>query len=144
MVYYPYTSVTLLFHFSSILNKLMEEIEPTCFVLIFRLSVLLSICSLLTDPNPDDPLVPDIARVYKQDISEFNRQAKQWTEKYAMCWGLVTSSPCKRLLAVINFVHFQHPQQAGGIMTTIQHHSFLVQVYKMKNYFVICVVGQGK
>lgn len=28
--------------------------------------VLLSICSLLTDPNPDDPLVPAIARDYKE------------------------------------------------------------------------------
>jgi len=26
--------------------------------------VLLSICSLLTDPNPDDPLVPSIAELY--------------------------------------------------------------------------------
>jgi len=32
-----------------------------CFTLL--LQVLLSICSLLTDPNPDDPLVPDIAQV---------------------------------------------------------------------------------
>ncbi|GMH26383.1 hypothetical protein Nepgr_028226 [Nepenthes gracilis] len=29
--------------------------------------VLLSICSLLTDPNPDDPLVPEIAHMYKTD-----------------------------------------------------------------------------
>uniref|UniRef100_A0A453S797 Uncharacterized protein n=1 Tax=Aegilops tauschii subsp. strangulata TaxID=200361 RepID=A0A453S797_AEGTS len=29
--------------------------------------VLLSICSLLTDPNPDDPLVPEIAHMYKSD-----------------------------------------------------------------------------
>ncbi|XP_069836419.1 ubiquitin-conjugating enzyme E2 D1 isoform X2 [Dendropsophus ebraccatus] len=29
--------------------------------------VLLSICSLLCDPNPDDPLVPDIAQIYKTD-----------------------------------------------------------------------------
>ena len=28
--------------------------------------VLLSICSLLNDANPDDPLVPDIARIYKE------------------------------------------------------------------------------
>lgn len=27
--------------------------------------VLLSICSLLTDPNPDDPLVPEVASLYK-------------------------------------------------------------------------------
>ncbi|KAJ8400965.1 hypothetical protein AAFF_G00389220 [Aldrovandia affinis] len=29
--------------------------------------VLLSICSLLCDPNPDDPLVPEIAHTYKAD-----------------------------------------------------------------------------
>ncbi|XP_053464408.1 ubiquitin-conjugating enzyme E2 D4 isoform X3 [Nycticebus coucang] len=29
--------------------------------------VLLSICSLLCDPNPDDPLVPEIAHIYKAD-----------------------------------------------------------------------------
>ncbi|GAB5570600.1 ubiquitin-conjugating enzyme E2 D3 isoform X1 [Prionailurus iriomotensis] len=29
--------------------------------------ILLSICSLLCDPNPDDPLVPEIARIYKTD-----------------------------------------------------------------------------
>ena len=46
--------------------------------------VLLSISSLLTDPNPDDPLVPDIARLYKTDRAKFNEQAKGWTTKYAM------------------------------------------------------------
>ena len=46
--------------------------------------VILSICSLLTDPNPDDPLVPEIARVYKTDISKYNETAKEWTRKYAM------------------------------------------------------------
>ena len=46
-------------------------------------SVLLSICSLLTDPNPDDPLVPDIARIYKTDKSKYADTAKEWTRKYA-------------------------------------------------------------
>ena len=32
--------------------------------------VLLSICSLLTDPNPDDPLVPSIAELYKRNKKE--------------------------------------------------------------------------
>ncbi|CAB1325328.1 unnamed protein product [Coregonus sp. 'balchen'] len=32
--------------------------------------VLLSICSLLCDPNPDDPLVPEIARIYKTDTEK--------------------------------------------------------------------------
>uniref|UniRef100_A0A9J7XML3 E2 ubiquitin-conjugating enzyme n=3 Tax=Osteoglossocephalai TaxID=1489341 RepID=A0A9J7XML3_CYPCA len=46
--------------------------------------VLLSICSLLCDPNPDDPLVPDIAHIYKSDKEKYNRLAREWTQKYAM------------------------------------------------------------
>ncbi|VDD88620.1 unnamed protein product [Enterobius vermicularis] len=46
--------------------------------------VLLSICSLLCDPNPDDPLVPEIARIYKTDRDRYNQLAREWTQKYAM------------------------------------------------------------
>ena len=45
--------------------------------------VLLSISSLLTDPNPDDPLVPEIAQLYKSDIEAYNDKAKEWTNTYA-------------------------------------------------------------
>ena len=51
--------------------------------------VILSICSLLTDPNPDDPLVPEIARIYKSDIAKYNATAKevrrQRRERCAAC-----------------------------------------------------------
>ncbi|XP_072122413.1 ubiquitin-conjugating enzyme E2 D4-like isoform X1 [Mobula birostris] len=46
--------------------------------------VLLSICSLLCDPNPDDPLVPEIAHTYKSDREKYNKLARDWTNKYAM------------------------------------------------------------
>ena len=46
--------------------------------------VLLSICSLLTDPNPDDPLVPDIAQLLKNDRARHDSTAREWTSKYAM------------------------------------------------------------
>ena len=45
--------------------------------------VLLSICSLLTDPNPDDPLMPAIANEYINNREKFNNEAKSWTTKYA-------------------------------------------------------------
>jgi len=45
--------------------------------------VLLSICSLLTDPNPDDPLVPAIAELYKRDKKEYFIAARTWTLQYA-------------------------------------------------------------
>jgi len=46
--------------------------------------VLLSICSMLTDPNPDDPLVPEIAHIYKTDRPRYESTAREWTRKYAM------------------------------------------------------------
>lgn len=46
--------------------------------------VLLSICSMLTDPNPDDPLVPEIAHVYKTDRPRYEATAREWTRKYAV------------------------------------------------------------
>ena len=45
--------------------------------------VVLSISSLLTDPNPDDPLVPEIAELYKENIIQYEANAKEWTKKYA-------------------------------------------------------------
>ena len=45
--------------------------------------VLLSISSLLTDPNPDDPLVSEIAKLYKTDKNKYNKTAQDWTQSYA-------------------------------------------------------------
>ncbi|XP_020579950.1 ubiquitin-conjugating enzyme E2-17 kDa-like [Phalaenopsis equestris] len=45
--------------------------------------VLLSISSLLTDPNPDDPLEPEIAHVYKTDRAKYDAIARSWTQQFA-------------------------------------------------------------
>ena len=45
--------------------------------------VLLSICSLLADPNPDDPLVGEIARLYKKRRVEHDSKAREWTIQHA-------------------------------------------------------------
>ena len=45
--------------------------------------VLLSISSLLTDPNPNDPLVADIAKELKDDKERHNANAREWTRRYA-------------------------------------------------------------
>jgi ubiquitin-conjugating enzyme E2 E len=47
--------------------------------------VLLSICSLLTDCNPKDPLVGSIANQYLTDRQEHDRTAIEWTHRYAQC-----------------------------------------------------------
>ncbi|KAI1238510.1 hypothetical protein IHE44_0013244, partial [Lamprotornis superbus] len=58
---------------------------------------LLSICSLLCDPNPDDPLVPEIARIYKTDRDKYNRISREWTQKYAMGLHLVLGAQRSRM-----------------------------------------------
>ncbi|KAM5221297.1 ubiquitin-conjugating enzyme E2 D2-like [Ctenodactylus gundi] len=46
--------------------------------------VLLSICSLLCDPNPENPLEPEIGKLYLRDREKYEEIARKWTEKYAM------------------------------------------------------------
>ena len=45
--------------------------------------ILLSICSLLADPNPNDPLSPEIAALYKFNNEKFIENAKEFTLRYA-------------------------------------------------------------
>ncbi|KAI0711087.1 ubiquitin-conjugating enzyme/RWD-like protein [Fomitopsis betulina] len=45
--------------------------------------VILSLSSLLTDPNPKDPLVPSIATEYVRNRAQHDHTARQWTELYA-------------------------------------------------------------
>lgn len=45
--------------------------------------VLLSVCSLLSDPNPDDPLDPAVATLYRRDRAAYDARAREWTAKYA-------------------------------------------------------------
>jgi ubiquitin-conjugating enzyme E2 D/E len=45
--------------------------------------VLLSICSLLADPNPDDPLVPEIASQFKRNRAAFDAAAREYTRKHS-------------------------------------------------------------
>ena len=55
--------------------------------------VLLSLSSLLCDCNPNDPLVSDIAQMYKNDRKKHDQLARQWTEKYAKPKARTPSDP---------------------------------------------------
>jgi ubiquitin-conjugating enzyme E2 D/E len=45
--------------------------------------VLLSICSLLSDPNPSDPLVPEYAKLYNTNRAHYDQNARDYTLQYA-------------------------------------------------------------
>ncbi len=45
--------------------------------------VLLSILALLDQPNPDDPLVSEVAQTMKRDMNKYRETARNWTLMYA-------------------------------------------------------------
>ena len=50
-------------------------------------TLLVSIRSLLTDPNPEDAMEPEIGHEYVNDRETFDQTAWEWTLKYAMGEG---------------------------------------------------------
>jgi len=55
---------------------------PTvCAFLPRRIGWLLTVRGLCSS---DDPLVPEIARIYKSDRAKHDATAREWTRKYAM------------------------------------------------------------
>jgi ubiquitin-conjugating enzyme E2 D/E len=46
--------------------------------------LLLSICSLIDDPNPNDPLVPEIADLLRKNKPLHDENAREMTMRYAL------------------------------------------------------------
>eukprot|EP01147_Barroeca_monosierra_P005536 gene5536-8918_t len=46
--------------------------------------VVLSICSLLTDPNPHSPLNWTAAKLYRNHCAKYEETVSEWTKQYAI------------------------------------------------------------
>ncbi|KAF5340370.1 hypothetical protein D9611_007780 [Ephemerocybe angulata] len=64
--------------------------------------VMLSLSSLLTDPNPKDPLVPSIATEYLRNRKQHDSKARQWTEMYAKPKPAVKATPAPTPTPVVS------------------------------------------
>uniref|UniRef100_A0A1B6LED3 Ubiquitin-conjugating enzyme E2 T n=1 Tax=Graphocephala atropunctata TaxID=36148 RepID=A0A1B6LED3_9HEMI len=53
--------------------------------------LLTAIQFLITHPNPDDPLMPDIASQYKYNKEQYDKDAEEFTIKHA-CTNAITAS----------------------------------------------------
>ena len=63
----------------------LDILKPTAWSPALTISkVLLSISSLLCDPTPSDPLVPEIAQLLRTNPAKHDETARAWTRKYAM------------------------------------------------------------
>jgi hypothetical protein len=68
----------------------VRGIHPSFFILVFCThlfifihAVLLTMRTLLKEPNVDNPLEADIAQQLKNHPNDFAKTAKEWTKKYA-------------------------------------------------------------
>ncbi|KAH3767413.1 Ubiquitin-conjugating enzyme E2 E2 [Pelomyxa schiedti] len=59
----------------------LDIVKETWSPEVTTVQILLSIVTLLSEPNADHPLVPEIAEVFTADRERYNRTAKEWTDK---------------------------------------------------------------
>ena len=46
--------------------------------------LLISLCSLLADPNPEHGLNKEALKLYRTNVEKYNETAREWTKKHAM------------------------------------------------------------
>lgn len=88
---YPYSPpkirfLTAIYHpnFDRYGNICLDILKPTAWSPALSITkVLLSVCSLMNDPNPNDPLWGEPAILIKENPEEYKRIAREWTLKYA-------------------------------------------------------------
>jgi ubiquitin-conjugating enzyme E2 D/E len=61
------------------ISSLKDDWSPA----LSLVKVMQQLSSLFSDPNPDDPLAPEVAAIMKENHAEYVRIAREYTQKYA-------------------------------------------------------------
>lgn len=64
----------------------------------------------MTDPNPDDPLVPEIAQLYKTNKAKYEEKAREYTKSNAAWVMLLNYIPAYALMEILPYT-----QKENGI-----------------------------
>ncbi len=59
-------------------------------------TLLTTVLALLSSPNPDDGLMPDISDLFRRDRATFERTAREWTKRYAKPGANVTPDKAEK------------------------------------------------
>ena len=84
---------------------------------------------MLTDPNPDDPLVPDIAHLYKTDRARYEATAREWSRKYVVL--------CFSSESLIRSRHFPADMPCNSMVNELCTPTFPVLVFR--RHIVFCL-----
>ncbi len=88
---YPFTSpsfkfITKIYHMNISVNgePCLKSLQEIWSVSTTVKTLFEHILTLLVTPNPNDPLLPDLASLYLSNTERYNEVAKSWTETYAI------------------------------------------------------------
>ena len=94
------------------LDRLTDNHSPALTIA----QVLVAIQSLIDYPNPEDCLQPEIAKLYNSDRSAHDKNAREWTMKYAHA----VDTPSIPTIEKIKFEYY-HKLQSVQCMINIEH-----------------------
>ncbi len=106
--------------------------------------VLLSVCMLLEEPNPDDPLVCELGELYRNDHKAYLKMVREHTRMHAIIaaksYSIVSREGTKRMLTLMCLSRKVIRKNVHGMNTQAVNEGILTLPLpvSLKNYLMYC------